>query len=157
MAPIATCRCPSCGVLNSIEQSICARCLGPLLPNPSSAPAEPMTGETCSLYRASASNSLLLLSRTTLEYTAAEVAFTTPWSNVASITHGADDDLLWLYQTPQQIKLSLGSSHAWFSEITRTIPLRQFGYPANHQLSSDLFRYAPQLRHFIHPTANVRG
>ncbi len=44
------------------------------------------------------------------------------------------DHQLWLYQTPQQIKPPLSSRRMWFSDSTRTIPLRQFGYPANHHL-----------------------
>jgi len=119
-------------------------------------PAEPMTGETCSLYRARATDASLLVSSSGLEYTASQVAFTTRWNNVESLTHGVDEDLLWLYQTPQQIKLPLASSRAWFSDITRTIPLRQFGYPANRELSFDLYRYAPQLRHLLHITEEAR-
>jgi hypothetical protein len=157
MAPIATCRCPSCGVVNALDQSICLRCLGPLPPNVSTLPAEPMTGETCSLYRAGATGALLLLSSAVLEYTASGIAFTTAWSNVASISHDADDDRLWLYQTPQQIKMPLGSGRTWFSDSTRTIPLRQFGYPANHDLSLNLGRYAPHLRRYLSGETDADG
>jgi hypothetical protein len=68
-------------------------------------------------------------------------------------------DAAWgrLYQTPQQIKMPLGSGRVWFSDITRTIPLRQFGYPNNQQLSFDLGRYAPHLLHYLHATADPRG
>ena len=111
-----------------------------------------MTGETCSLYRAPTTDALLLLSSAVLEYTGPGIAFTSAWNNVASITHGVSDDQLWLYQTPERIKMPLGSGRTWFSEITRTVPLRQFGYPANHQLSHDLGRYAPQLRRYLHTT-----
>src|SRR5262245_42133279 len=149
MAPIATCRCPSCGVINALGQSICLRCLGPLPPTASTLPAEPMTGETCSLYRASTTDALLLLSSSGLEYSAPGIAFTTTWNNVASITHDEHEDQLWLYQTPQRIKMPLGSGRTWFSDSTRTIPLRQFGYPANQDLSLDLGRYAPHLRRYF--------
>jgi hypothetical protein len=156
MAPIATCRCPSCGALNPLEQSICVRCLGALPPSVSMPPAEPMIGETCSLYRASATDASLLLSAAALEYTSSRVAFTTTWNDVESITHGVDEDLLWLYQTPQRIKLPLANSRVWFSDITRTIPLRQFGYPTNRELSLDLYRYAPQLRRILETTVAPR-
>jgi hypothetical protein len=150
MAPIATCRCPSCGVVNALDQTICLRCLGPLPPNTSMLPAEPMTGETSSLYRAIRADALLLLSSAGLEYSASGITFTTIWSNVASISHDQHEDQLWLYQTPQQIKMPLGTSRTWFSDRTRTIPLRQFGYPANHDLRLDLGRYAAHLRRYLH-------
>ncbi|HET9223450.1 MAG TPA: hypothetical protein VFO07_13145, partial [Roseiflexaceae bacterium] len=118
MTPVATCRCPSCGVLDASDQSICLHCLGPLLPAPSTAALEPITGETCSLYRALTNDALLLLSSAVLEYTGPGIVFTTVWNNVASITHDVNEDQLWLYQTPQRIKMPLGSGRTWFSEIT---------------------------------------
>ena len=156
MQPIDTCRCPSCGALNTPDQSICRRCLGPLSSDVSTAQANTMTGETCSLYRARATDALLLLSRTLVEYTAPGITFTTTWNNVASITQDEGDEQLRLYQTPQQIKMPFGSGRVWFSDITRTIPLRQFGYPNNQQLSFDLGRYAPHVQRHLHATAQSR-
>jgi hypothetical protein len=115
-----------------------------------------MTGDTCSLYRAITADALLLLSRVVIEYTAPGIAFTTTWNNVASITQAADDEQLHLYQTPQRVKMPLGNGRVWFSNITRTIPLRQFGYPNNQQLSSELGRYAPHLFRYLHAIANSR-
>jgi hypothetical protein len=115
-----------------------------------------MTSETCSLYRASSHDALLLLSCAIVEYTAPGIALTTVWNNVASITQAVGDEQLRLYQTPQQIKMPLGSGRVWFSDITRTIPLRQFGYPNNQQLSFDLGRYAPHLLRYLHATADPR-
>jgi hypothetical protein len=156
MEPIVTCRCPSCDALNTLDQSICRRCLGPLLPSASTRQGLPMTGETCSIYRARATDARLLLSRSLVEYTASGIALATIWNNVASITQTADDDQLHLYQTPQQIKMPLGSGRVWFSDVTRTIPLRQFGYPNNQQLSFDIGRYAPHLHLYLHATAAPR-
>jgi hypothetical protein len=115
-----------------------------------------MTGDTCSLYRAITTGARLLLSRAIIEYTAPGIAFTTTWNNVASITQAADDEQLHLYQTPQRIKMPLGSGRVWFSNITRTIPLRQFGYPNNQQLSFDLGHYAPHIFRYLHAIANSR-
>jgi hypothetical protein len=105
-----------------------------------------MTDETCHLYHATTTSAMLLFTRAGLEYAAEQIAFTTTWNNVAQITHNQTQWLLWLYQTPEQIRLRLGSSRTWFSDITRTIPLDAFGYPNNQVLWQDLWNYAPQLR-----------
>ena len=148
MALISTRCCPACGTLNVREQSSCLWCREPLPPEASIRPADPMTTETCNLYRATVSDAMLLFSNSALEYSAAGMSFVTEWNNVASLTHSADDDQIWLYHTPQRLTLPLGSSQLWFANSTRTIPLRQFGYPANRDLSRDLARYAPQLRRY---------
>src|SRR5215208_1012362 len=132
MAAIPTRRCPSCGVLTTFEQTICIRCLAEI-PVITTAPLEAATGETCHLYRAATTDASLLLSRSVLEYTAPDITLVTPWHNIESIRHSALDDQLWFYQTPQHIKIKLGSSREWFSDRTRTVPLRQFGYPARSE------------------------
>lgn len=149
MAAIPTRRCPSCGILTTFEQTICNRCLAPI-PAVATAPTEAVTGETCHFYRAANGDASLLLSRGVLEYTAPGITLVTPWHNVESIRHGAHDDQLWFYQTPQHIKIRLGSSRDWFSNRTRAVPLRQFGYPANQALCVDLLYYAPHLRRYLH-------
>jgi len=116
-----------------------------------------MTDETCHLYHAATTHAMLLFSRTNLEYTAEQVAFTTAWNNVAQISDDGNTTLLWLYQTPQQIRLQLGSSRTWFSDITRTIPLEPFGYPSNQALRQDLWNYAPQLRQSLRRLSDARG
>ena len=100
---------------------------------------------------------MLLFSRSTIEYTAAAVAFTTAWDNVSAITHTASGAALWLFQTPRQIKLPLGSSRTWFSDVTRTIPLVPFGYPNNPSLYQDLCAFAPQLRRHLRAPSEPQG
>lgn len=143
-----TSRCPSCGVLNAPGQEYCLRCLAPLV---SAKPSftEPMTTETSKLYHGLTTHALLLFSHTTLEYNTQGLTLQTPWHNIASIIHDHDDDYLRLHQTPQIITMSLASSRSWFSDMTRTIPLRQFGYPLNQEFVVDLRRYAPQLQRFL--------
>jgi hypothetical protein len=155
MIPIATGRCPSCGVLNPLGQPICNRCLGPLPAQRADDAAQPMTGETIHLYHSTARSAMLLFSRTTIEYTAAAVSFTTGWDNVSAITHQGSGAALWLFQTPHQIKLPLSSSRTWFSDITRTIPLEPFGYPNNPGLYQDLGLFAPQLRRHLRAPAEA--
>jgi hypothetical protein len=75
---------------------------------------------------------------------------------VARITHDKQTALLWLYQTPHVIRLPLGNSRTWFSDVTRTIPLAPFGYPHNPDLRRDLWNYAPQLRRSLQPLADQR-
>ena len=157
MPPIVTCRCPSCGVLNPIDQQMCNRCLGPLPSERASLPPVAMTDETCHLYQAATLSAMLLFSRTRLEYSAERVAFTTAWNNVAQVSRETTGWQLWLYQTPQQIRLPLGSSHTWFSDITRTVPLDQFGYPNNKALWQDLWNYAPQVRRTLQGMNKERG
>jgi hypothetical protein len=103
-----------------------------------------MTDETCHLYR-SPSGATLLLSRSHVEYSADGISMATPWENVASVAHGETGTVLWLYQTPRQIRISPDSA-LWFGEATRSIPLDPFGYPASRELVADLGRLAPQLR-----------
>lgn len=105
-----------------------------------------MTGETSHLYHAGSTSALLLFSWSGLEYSAEPVAFATIWNNVAQINRDGQRSILWLYQTPQQLQLKLSSSQTWFSAITRSIPLDQFGYPDNQALWHDLWNFAPQLR-----------
>lgn len=141
-------RCPVCGAVTVAGQAICRRCFEPLA-TAATLPAAPATGETCRMYRAKAAGTLLVLSSGMLEYAAPEIAFHTTWDNAARIAHRLGDDLLQLFHTPTVVRMPLGSGRGWFSDVTRTVPLRQFGYPANAELVADLRRCAPQLQRYL--------
>lgn len=114
-----------------------------------------MTGETSKLYRAASTGAILICSVSQLEYITQELTFNSQWTNVASIQHQHDDDVLWLFHTPAVTRMPIGAAHSWFSDQTRAIPLRQFGYPHNQRLYADLGRFAPQLgRYLREPTGS---
>ena len=140
-------RCPTCGALVAPQETICRRCFSPLaVPEVAAAP---VTGETSKLYRSVATGAILVCSASVLEYKAADLAFHSQWINVASVQHHEDEDTLWLYHTPTVTRMPLGAARTWFSDQTRFIPLRQFGYPANPRLYTDLVRFAPQLQRYL--------
>lgn len=138
-------RCPVCDALTTSGQTICRRCFEPLLPATPPVAVEPATGETSRIYRAHTGSALLVLSASTLEYAAPEIAFHTRWSNVAVLGVVAGEDVLQLHVTPQIDRMPLGNAKSWFSAQTRAIPLGQFGYPANAALWADLRRFAPHI------------
>lgn len=140
-------RCPTCGALVSSQETICRRCFSPLaVPEEAIAPR---TGETSKLYRSPTTGAILICSSIALEYTTPELAFHSDWVNVASIQQHEDEDVLWLFHTPHVTRLPIGTAHAWFSDQTRAVPLRQFGYPNNPRLYADLGRFAPQLGRYL--------
>lgn len=137
-------RCPACDAVAMDGQTACLRCREPLRPAGSGAAA---TGDTARLYHAAAA--LLLLSRGGLEYAAAGITLVTPWHNIATIRRAPHDDMLCLYATPATVSVALGSGRDWYSDRTRVVPLRQFGFPANRSLRADLVAFAPQLRRAV--------
>ncbi|HEU5090916.1 MAG TPA: hypothetical protein VFT99_25875 [Roseiflexaceae bacterium] len=108
--------------------------------------ANPAIDDTCHLYRSPMTGALLLLSQITLEYDSNAVALATSWTNVANVRHESHDDWLWLFSTPARVHVRFGSGQDWYSTLTRAIPLRQFGFPANRELRTDLLLFAPHLR-----------
>lgn len=71
--------------------------------------------------------------------------------NVLSVlfADSVGDDVLQLFHTPTVARMPLGNGRGWFSDVTRTVPLCQFGYSANAALVADLRRCTPQLQRFL--------
>src|SRR5689334_3072323 len=93
-------KCPSCGLPNIPERTVCKRCRAKLtgVPDPPAA----ATDVTGTLYTSSDAHQQLFLSSPALEYRGPGISIRTAWGNIESLRTDDVEAYLWL-RTPATV------------------------------------------------------
>jgi hypothetical protein len=137
-------KCPTCGLPNIPERSVCKRCRATLRFSSVLAPPTAATQATGRLYTSADAHHQLFVSSSFLEYAGPGITIRTAWGNIDSLRVDRVEAYLWLRvsATVVLIRSSDPTLDAWREH---TVPLHCFGYPANSDLLADLRCFAPYI------------